>query len=265
MCPFITVFGRKYATYSLIAVAAAIAVGALFCRRIKKHGLDDNDAVIFLLICGVGALVGGSLLYGITNLGYLSALGEARTFKEWAAALASTFGGSVFYGGLLGAMGAGCIYLKAAKLPIVTYADSIAPFVPLFHGFARIGCFFGGCCYGIECEFGFVATGNDIVPGLCGVRRFPVQLLEAAVNFLLFAVLTVLYRKRRDDWKGAFLPLYLGAYSVARFFIEFLRGDEYRGYVGVLSTSQFISLLLFGASFGVLTRYFTRKRAAARD
>lgn len=29
-----------------------------------------------------------------------------------------------------------------------------------------------------------------------------------------------------------------------RFCLEFLRGDEYRGFVGLVSTSQFISLII---------------------
>ena len=37
--------------------------------------------------------------------------------------------------------------------------------------------------------------------------------------------------------------LYILLYAVSRFIIEFYRGDD-RGMVGVLSTSQFISLVL---------------------
>ena len=37
--------------------------------------------------------------------------------------------------------------------------------------------------------------------------------------------------------------LYMLLYAVSRFIIEFYRGDE-RGAVGVLSTSQFISVIL---------------------
>ena len=39
---------------------------------------------------------------------------------------------------------------------------------------------------------------------------------------------------------------YLSFYSIGRFFIEFFRND-YRGAVGILSTSQFIGLLVVAA------------------
>ena len=39
--------------------------------------------------------------------------------------------------------------------------------------------------------------------------------------------------------------VYMLSYAVVRFRDEFLRGDKIRGFVGPLSTSQFISVLMF--------------------
>ena len=248
MYPVITIFGRQFGTYALIAIAAGIPVGALFCRRTGKRGEDSEKAIICLLFAAIGVLAGGCLLYGITNIKYFPLLTKTCSFREALTLISQIFGGSVFYGGLFGGLCAGAIYIRTKKLPLDTYADTIAPLIPLFHGFARIGCFFGGCCYGIESRFGFIVTGNNFVPGLCGVRRFPVQLLESAVCFIISAVLSVLYRKRPGRG-GRLLPLYLCTYSAARFFIEFLRGDSFRGFIGCLSVSQVISIVLFIGAF----------------
>ena len=43
---------------------------------------------------------------------------------------------------------------------------------------------------------------------------------------------------------GGCWPVYLCVYSVGRFFLEFLRGDAYRGFLFGFSTSQIISMLL---------------------
>ena len=246
MYPVITIFGRQFGTYALIAVAAAIPVGALFCRSIRKRGCDSEKAIVCLLISAIGVIFGGSLLYGITNMKYFPLVTKAGSFRASITLLRQIFGGSVFYGGLFGGLAAGAIYIRAKKLPFDVYSDAIAPLIPLFHGFARIGCFFGGCCYGIESRFGFIVTDNKLVPGLCGVRRFPVQLLEAAVCFAISGVLLRLYGKNSNRG-GRLLPAYLCSYSAARFFLEFLRGDSYRGFVGPLSTSQVISIFLFAA------------------
>ena len=46
--------------------------------------------------------------------------------------------------------------------------------------------------------------------------------------------------------KSKLLGLYLVIYPIGRFIFEFFRGDEYRGFIFGLSTSQFISIILFG-------------------
>ena len=59
---------------------------------------------------------------------------------------------------------------------------------------------------------------------------------------MLFFVLFYLFDKRK--WKGKhILFTYLLSYGIARFIIEFFRGDTYRGFFLGLSTSQIISLL----------------------
>lgn len=247
MYPVITIFGKPFGTYALIAVAAGIPVGALFCRSIRKRGYDSEKAIVCLLFSALGVLFGGSLLYGITNIRYFPLVFKSGSFREAFTLIRQIFGGSVFYGGLFGGLATGAIYIRAKKLPLDVYSDAIAPLIPLFHGFARIGCFFGGCCYGIESRIGFTVTDNKLVPGLCGVKRFPVQLLEAAVCFAIFGIIFCLYRKQPDRG-GKLLPLYLCSYSAARFFLEFLRGDSYRGFIGPLSTSQVISIFLFAAA-----------------
>ena len=45
--------------------------------------------------------------------------------------------------------------------------------------------------------------------------------------------------------------LYMILYGIGRFFIEFLRND-YRGEIGILSTSQFISIFFIAAGVVLL-------------
>ena len=72
----------------------------------------------------------------------------------------------------------------------------------------------------------------------------PVQLYEAAVCLLLFVLLVRLTRHKRFD--GEVIIAYTLAYAIARFVIEYFRGDADRGFVfgGLLSTSQFIATIL---------------------
>jgi phosphatidylglycerol:prolipoprotein diacylglycerol transferase len=49
---------------------------------------------------------------------------------------------------------------------------------------------------------------------------------------------------KKGIMKGKLAFVYLGVYAIVRFSDEFLCGDEVRGFVGPLSTSQFISLFI---------------------
>lgn len=77
---------------------------------------------------------------------------------------------------------------------------------------------------------------------MAGIPRVPVQLIEAGFNFILFLVLYFYVKKKPRS--GRALGIYVIAYSIARFSLEFLRGDVYRGGFLWLSTSQWISLLM---------------------
>jgi phosphatidylglycerol:prolipoprotein diacylglycerol transferase len=245
MFPYFTLFGRVIGLYPIMALCGVFAAGIYVCSVCKKEGRDDNDGILFLLVAAIGVFIGGHLLYALVNFQEIVALANGVRDVSWGYAvhsLMNVFGGSVFYGGLIGGMAAGFMYLKKHREKSYL-VDIAAPAIPLFHFFGRIGCFLGGCCFGIESVFGF--TFHDaIVEEANGVNRFPVQLLEAMFNLCLFAFLDCLRRKRVCNDK--LLYAYLLLYSVGRFFIEFIRGDEYRGRLFFLSTSQIISIALFG-------------------
>jgi phosphatidylglycerol:prolipoprotein diacylglycerol transferase len=95
-----------------------------------------------------------------------------------------------------------------------------------------------------------------------GVSLHPVQLYESIFCLALFAVLVRLSRRKRFD--GEVILAYTTLYAVARFLLEFLRGDADRGFVlgGWLSTSQFIALILGPASIALW--FVRRQRAPAR-
>lgn len=240
-------FGREISVYVLLAVVGIFAAGFFACYHAKKRGHDDNDMIVTLLITAIGVLLGGHILYGVTNAQNMYLLFSISSFSEFIDTAVLIFGGSVFYGGLIGGTIAGYIYMKKKGLDFVEYSDIIAPAVPLFHFFGRIGCFMGGCCYGIESDWG-ITFHNSLIEQANNVNRFPVQLCEAAFNLVLFLALWQLLR--HGKMKGHLFTLYMICYPIARFFFEFLRGDEYRGFLLGLSTSQIISILLVLASVG---------------
>lgn len=260
MFPSFEIFGKVIGTYSLSAIIGLAICAALATVLGKKYGFKFEDIILFLLSVGAGMLVGGHILYGIVNtpllIRVLSLLPE-RGIGATLQSLTVVFGGSVFYGGLFGSIIAIKIHIKFSKLKNKHQMMNIyATMIPLFHVFGRIGCFLGGCCYGIESSFGFTTHGNTYVPDINGVSRFPVSLLEATLNLIVFFVILYMFRKFSE--KYSLIHLYLFLYSMVRFSTEFLRGDEIRGIWGPFSTSQWISLALF---IYTVTRFIIKKSA----
>ncbi len=267
MFPYFTVFGKMITTYFLMSLIGVFAAGLFACYLARKRVGDDNDIIVVLLFSSIGIILGGHIFYGLTNIRLIPTLFSAETFKQFMERAITVFGGSVYYGGLFGAIAVASLAIHAKKLSFAVYSDMLTPVIPLFHSFARCGCFLSGCCYGIEYKFGITITGNTLVPQINDVPRFPVQLLEAALNVLLFMALYRMYKKSTTTHtalQGKLLPIYLLFYSVVRFFDEFLRGDDIRGFILGLSTSQFISVFLFAVSAVVLAKWgmhaFHKKR-----
>lgn len=228
MYPLIHIAGKEIPTYALMALIGALVAGMFAEHQAVKRGVHPFYVIEVMLYSVIGVVIGGHLLYGLVNLRHLDQ------------GLAYVWGGQVFYGGLFGGLLTGALVIKKKKYPRYPYYDIAACAIPLFHSIARIGCFLTGCCYGIPSAVGFVYT-ESAVPYANGVVRFPVQLLESALNLALFGVLYGLLH--RGKGKDHLLSLYLGCYALLRFGLEFLRGDDVlRGIWWGLSTSQWISI-----------------------
>jgi len=245
MYPSFILFGREIWLYQLMVICGVLSMGAYAYISCKKLKYNEVDSVIFLSLSFIGVFTGGVILFAIVNLKdsivIIKNMPAVDSFAAFINILQIIFGGSIFYGGLLGGLLTALIVIrkKPRFRPLV---DIAAAAIPLFHFWGRIGCFFSGCCYGVESSAGFTMR-LSLAPGANNVNRFPVQLLESLFNLSLFVVLHII--RKKNMFKGKILYLYLLCYSTARFFIEFLRGDAYRGFLFTLSTSQIISIFLF--------------------
>lgn len=254
MHPYIEIFGKTVGTYAICATVG-MAAAVFVAWRLLKGAASVDDVILATVSIGIGMMLGSHILYALTRyelIGfYITKIAEeiqGGTFKmtHLCSAFSACFGGMVFYGGFLGGLAALDVYVRIAKVGFRSQLfDACAVCVPLFHGFGRIGCFFGGCCYGKECSVGFIAH-NPLVPEMSGVRRFPIALVESTFCFLLFFVLLLLWRKKAK--KGGLLFVYMLIYPAGRFVIEFFRGDAVRGIFFGLSTSQWVSIVLFAVA-----------------
>ncbi len=239
--------------------------------RVYSYGFMISLGIIlgFLLICFCcnKKLINPDFIYNIGFWGIFAGFVGSKVLF-WITILDEIFdnpklmleltNGFVVYGGLIGGFIGAWGYCKYKRLDWIQYFSCAAPGLALAQGFGRIGCFFAGCCYGAPTDSFIGMQFNDSPFAPHGVDLIPTQLFSAAFDFLLALVLVMVLKKEKT--KGMAIPTYIIAYSIGRFIIEFFRMDP-RGFIGALSTSQFISIftLIFGIGFLIFLKKQTKK------
>ncbi len=248
MLPTIDIFGLfELPLFGLMISIGVICFTLLSIHLFRKVGASEDkiDRLIITM-----AISGGMFA---VSAGFFDALWHnIAEFKvtgvfEW------EWWGITFSGGLLGGISTYFILyffiMKYERHNVFFYFDIIVIGLAIAHGFGRIGCFCGGCCFGKVVEpHTFLSVYYPTDYGYQWV--LPTQLYESAFLFL-FAGGLFFIKKNRGAW-------YLIGYNLFRFFLEYLRGDD-RGAspFGALSPSQFLSIIMF--TTGILLLIF-RKR-----
>lgn len=232
-----------------------IAIGILACFCVlylygKKRKIEERF-VDFLFYNAIASIAVGFFSAALFQAVYDYIEDPSQGFS-----LAGKF---TFIGGLIG--GVGCfliiyfLFRKKYKARLVDVL-SIAPCCILVaHAFGRVGCFFAGCCYGKPTD-SFWGVQFPHLP----YKVHPTQLYEATFLFVLFAICFILI------WKKNFkhnMSLYLIAYGIFRFLIEYLRGDHRGELFGGISPSQFWSILMvaLGIALIFLMEWALKRRA----
>ena len=241
MYPILKIFGREISTYTVLGLIG-VFIGIMTANiRAKKSDIDFAEILSLGAYGTIGALIGARVFSFITQIPEIitGIIKSELTFMLFIRRYILV-GGLVFYGGLAGAVAAVYLYCRYIGLPKEKVFILFITVLPLVHVFGRIGCFLGGCCYGIELPPPFGIKVTLPLAGIENMYLFPVQLAESFFNIIIFIVLWMYTKK--DKKLINVICLYGLLYAPIRFFLEFLRGDAVRGFVFFLSVSQVISL-----------------------
>jgi len=232
-----------YTYGALMVLAFALSIScAVYHANHRTAGiiLKGNDIVDLVSWGMLGGVAGGRLLFAVLN---------------WPLFLADPFelvaiwhGGLVWYGGFIGGLFTSWIFLKGRGLSFLATGDQLAPFIAMGHAVGRVGCFMNGCCHGRP-STGWWGVESD----LSNVRFVPIQLIEALALLLLCHYLLRSQTHEAGKPVGCVFARYLLGYGLARFIIEFFRGDQVPFALG-LTLPQLTSLALVAAGAFLLLR-----------
>jgi prolipoprotein diacylglyceryltransferase len=161
--------------------------------------------------------------------------------------------GKTIVAGLIGAY----LAVELAKLALdirVKTGDTFALPLALALAIGRWGCFFNGCCYGVETTLPWGVYFRVQTPdGFVYQKCHPTQIYESL--FHLGMALVIWQLMQRDLLPGQRLKLYLIAYGVYRFLTEYIR-PEPAWWLG-LTFYQWAALVL---AAGMIVQWMVDRR-----
>lgn len=246
-------FGLEITYYGLI-IAIGMALGVFVaCKNAKFRGLVADDFILAACYVLPLAIIGARLYY-VTFSGETYSFGEI--FRIWD-------GGMAIYGGVIGGAIGVALFCLIHKKNFLDVADVVAPSLILGQAIGRIGCYFAGCCYGIE------VTNESLMwfplsTQINGVWHLSTFFYESLWNILAFVILLILLRKNKYKFRGSSIAMYFILYGIGRAWIEALRGDSL--YIGAIKVSQLLSILLIiGGLLLILINFLLVKKGKTKS
>lgn len=237
-------------TYGLL-YAIAIILGLWITANLAAKDGEEKAKIYDLgLYIVASALIGSKVLMAITEWhDYRGDISRLFSLDFWRS-------GGVYFGGFIAAVLTSILLMRRWKMDWRKTADAFAPGIAVGHAIGRLGCFSAGCCWGKATTswigVKFPEKAGEVTGVPTDVALIPTQLIEAGANLIIFALLLLLWKRRKFD--GQIIFTYFVLYSIARFTIEFWRDDP-RGSLFGLSTSQLISLVFFILGVACLIYY----------
>lgn len=245
------VFGLNISFYGLI-IAIGIGIGVFVAIKNSKLRNINGDDIITLALYAVPLAVLGARLY------YVIFSDSSFSFVEF---LKIWEGGMAIYGGVIGGAIGVSLFCLIHKKNFFDIADIAVVSLILGQGLGRIGCYFASCCYGIEVT-NEALMWFPLATQINGVWHYSTFFYESFCNFIIFAVLLFLIRKKVNT-RGIIFSLYLICYGFVRCIIETFRGDSL--YLFGIKVSQLLSFILMIGGIIMLIIIYTKKKKSVTN
>ncbi len=304
-------FGEPIPAYFAMLTAAFAACTWFAVRWAKREGRDHElliDLALISVITGVAGARVAHVLFDGYLMDYVHLCTDYRQVgweitpeecaSEWVAgswdAAANVCrpvegdcfawarfwqGGLTWYGGMIAAVGYAMYFLHKNGFERIKALDLAGMVLPLGLFFGRLGCWFGGCCFGAPTDAWFGVSfppwsaasqqqwRHHLIdhPSVASLPVIPAQLLEAGGSLLIaFVAIGLLHPRKRFD--GEVFCISMSLYAALRFGLEYLRDDD-RGGFAMFTTSQWIGIGIVAACaalWPVLRRGSAARFEAAR-
>ena len=222
----------------ILSLSIILATGVAYFLA-KQDGRWHNHIVDIGIYSGIAGIVGARLwdVFFFDWTYYSHHLSEI--FYVWQ-------GGMAIQGGIVFGVGAGIIYARRHKIDILALADIVAPAIILGQAIGRCANLLNGDAFGAPTgsNFGIIYPETTLAYHTYGAQPlWPAEVWEGQIDFVIFALLLIF--RAFPHAKGQAFSLYIMLYSLARFGLEFLRGDYANPVFLSFTSAQTTSLVAF--------------------
>ena len=224
-----------YGTMIAIGMILGVVCAYFICKKKCYNKNIPINLALYALPC---AIIGARLYYCALN----GVSSFVEIFEIWK-------GGMAIYGGVIGGVIGVLLCCAIHKYSFIQACDIAAPCLILGQAVGRIGCYFAGCCYGVETTVEWM-------------KFFPLSVMigdtwhlstffyEAFFDLLGFAFL--IFVTAKTSKKGIVTASYFIVYGIVRAILEQFRDPAETLMLGSLRASQLLSVLLVVLGFVML-------------
>lgn len=240
MYPILLQFGHfELRTYGVIVALSFLAGLWLSKKEAGRIGLDPASVDNFAFYALLGGILGARIYFILFS-------DPVFYLKNPLEILAIWHGGIGVIGSLAGGFIVAVWYCRKMRIPLLKFADILAPAVALGQTLGQFACLANGDSAGKPTDLPWAIIYTDprsMAP--LNVPLHPIEIYEMAAYFLVFLIVWTTRKRFKAD--GFSFLTYLAAYGVARFMMEFFRGHP-AVFAGGIPAAQVFSAILILAS-----------------
>ncbi len=232
---------RSYGVFVVLAIIVGLWISS---KEANRKGLDPSLVQNLAFYALFGGIVGARIYFVLfSDPGYFLQ-------NPWQV-LAIWRGGIGVIGALLGGVLVAVWYCRRKKISFLRFADTLAPGIPLGQTIGQFACLLNGDSYGRPTNLPWAITYTDsrsLAP--LNVPLHPIEIYEMVAYFLVFLLVWLTRQKYRTDGFAFFT--YLAGYGIARFSVEFFRGNPAMFGLGIPAAHVFSVIIILASMTGFL-------------
>ena len=243
MYPVLFEFGGfQIRSYGVIVALSFFIALWISTREAERKGLEPKLVQDFGVYALLGGIIGARLYFVLFSAPGYFLQHPWEIFAVWS-------GGIGIIGSLIGGFLVAVWFCRNRKVSFLIFGDTLVPGIALGQTVGQLACLLNGDSYGRPTDLPWAITYTDtrsMAP--LNIPLHPIEIYEMAAYFLIFLLVWNIRKHQRLD--GFTFFTYLAGYGVARFVVDFFRGEPAMFAWGVQAAQLFGVAMILASLLG---------------